>query len=244
MIRDTKTVSSTSSQASASDCSTDELRLLSRIQRRVPIEHTVTSIAGREYPWTRVVDPDSLLLNALSRSEQGTVELDPFWAATWRAAQGLDAFLGSLPSIADKRILELGGGSGRAGISAGLRGANVVITDAVPMALLVCRFNARCVANRVHVRLLDWRDRNSQLEPFPIILGSDIVYDPKLFPILEPCLRRHLQPGGSVYLSEPQRHTGDRFEKWIVAAGWHCKSSFIDLNDGQREIRIFSLSLP
>ena len=217
-----------------------EARLLARIQQQVPIEHTTTTIAGQEYPWTRVVDPDSLLLNALSKSQEGTVELDPFWAASWRAAQGLDQFLGTLPCLNGIRILELGGGSGRAGISAGMRGAKVLITDAVPTALMVCKFNARQVSDKVQVRLLDWRDRNMQIQPFPIIIGSDIVYDFRLFPVLEPCLRRHLAPGGVAYLSEPQRHTGDRFEKWILAAGWKCTSSLVDLGDGQRQIRIFS----
>lgn len=221
----------------------DELRLLARIQKQVPIEHTSTTIAGVKYPWTRVVDPDSLLSNALSKSLEGTVELDPFWAASWRAAQGLDHFLGTLDSLQGVRILELGGGSGRAGISAGMRGADVLITDAVPTALMVCKFNSRQVAEKVQVRLLDWRDRETQLKPFPIIIGSDIVYDHKLFPILEPCMRRHLTPGGVIYLSEPQRHTGDRFEKWIVAAGWVCSSSFVDLKDGQRQIRIFTCRL-
>lgn len=220
-----------------------EARLLARIQQQVPIEHTSTMIAGQEYPWTRVVNPESLLINALSKSQEGTAELDPFWAASWRAAQGLDQFLGTLPCLSGLRILELGGGSGRAGISAGIRGADVLITDAVPTALMVCKFNARQVSEKVQVRLLDWRDRNTQLQPFPIIIGSDIVYDSKLFPILEPCMRRHLVPGGVVYLSEPQRHTGDRFEKWIVAAGWRCTSTLIDLGDDQRQIRIFSCQL-
>jgi len=223
--------------------STNDARLLARIQKQVLIEHTSTTIAGREYPWTRVVDTDSLLSSALSQSREGTVELDPFWAASWRAAQGLDRFLGTIPNLAGMRVLELGGGSGRAGISAGLRGAEVLITDAVPTALMVCRFNARQVSNNVRVRLLDWRDRNTQLQPFPMIIGSDIVYDVKLFPVLEPCMRRHLTPNGVVYLSEPQRHTGDRFEKWIMAAGWKCTSSFFDLEDGQREIRIFCCRL-
>jgi len=223
--------------------SISEARLLNRIQRSVPLEHTITKIAGREYPWTRVVDPEALLLNAISRNQEGTVELDPFWAASWRAAQGLDAFLGTLPELNGVRILELGGGSGRAGISAGLRGANVLITDAVHMALMVCRYNARLVSENVQLRLLDWRDRDTHLRPFPIIIGSDIVYDPKLFPILEPCMRRHLAPGGVAYLSEPQRHTGDRFEKWIVAAGWKCQPVFIDLGDREREIRVFALSI-
>ena len=220
-----------------------ESNLLARIQRLVPIEHTTTTVAGIEYPWTKVVDPDSLLINALSKSDEGTVELDPFWAATWRAAQGLDQFLGTLPSLPGTRILELGGGSGRAGISAGLRGAKVLITDAVPTALLVCKFNARGVSNNVQVRLLDWRDPNTHVPRFPIIIGSDIVYDPRLFPILEPCLRRYTAPGGVVYLSEPQRHTGDRFEKWIMAAGWHCTTSLVELEDNQRDIRIFTCQL-
>jgi len=209
----------------------------------VPIEHTSTLIAGCEYPWTRVVDTDSLLLNALSKSQDGTAELDPFWAASWRAAQGLDQFLGTLPNLSGVRILELGGGSGRAGISAGIRGAKVLITDAVPTALMVCKFNARKVADKVQVRLLDWRDRDTQLQPYPMIIGSDIVYDFTLFPILEPCMRRHLAPGGVVYLSEPQRHTGDRFEKWIVAAGWQCSSSYVDLGDDHRKIRVFACRL-
>lgn len=221
----------------------DEVRLLARIQKQVPIEHTSTTIAGQEYPWTRVVDLDSLLSHAVSKSLDGTVELDPFWAAAWRSAQGLDKFLGTLDSVQGVRILELGGGSGRAGISAGIRGADVLITDAVPTALMVCKFNSRQVAEKVQVRLLDWRDRETQLKPFPIIIGSDIVYDHTLFPILEPCMRRHLAPGGVIYLSEPQRHTGDRFEKWIVAAGWACSSSFMDLEDGQRQIRIFTCCL-
>lgn len=221
----------------------NEARLLARIQQQVPLEHTLTTIAGKEYPWTRVVDPDSVLLNAILKSCEGRIELDPFWAASWRAARGLDEFLATIPCLNGVRILELGGGSGRAGISAGLRGADVLITDVVPTALMVCRFNARQISEKVRVRHLDWRDRNTQLQPFPIIIGSDIVYDFKLFPILEPCMRRHLAPGGVVYLSEPQRHTGDRFEKWILAAGWKCTSSLVDLGDDERQIRIFSCRL-
>lgn len=219
------------------------LELLSRIQRLVSVEHTSTRIADTAYPWTKVVDPDALLRRAVSQSREESVELNPFWAASWRAAQGLDKYLGSIRAINQCRVLELGGGSGRAGISAGLRGAKVVITDAVPTALLVCRFNARQVEDRVSVRKLDWRDRNSALGRFPIILGSDIVYDPKLFPILEPCLRRHLEPDGSVYLSEPYRHTGDQFEPWMQAAGWRCKNYQVDLDDGERAIRIFHCQL-
>lgn len=219
------------------------IRILHRLQRLVPIEHVWTEIAGKNYPWTRVVNPDRLLEDALASGTDGCVETDPFWAATWRAAIGLDRYLSRLGPLDNLRVLELGGGSGRAGIAAGLRGANVWITDASRMALLMCRYNARFIADRVRVRKLEWSDTQAWSDRFPVILGSDIVYNPSLYPILEPCLRRSLAHNGVVLLSEPQRHTGDRFETWIRAAGWNCQSTLMDLRDGEREIRIFECRL-
>jgi predicted nicotinamide N-methyase len=219
------------------------LKLLKRLERMVELEHVHTEIAGTSYPWARVVNPDQLLEQTLRNEQPESASIDPFWAATWRAAQGLDRFLGTLQLPTDSRILELGGGSGRAGISAALRGASVCITDASRMALIMCRFNARFVSDRVTVRKLDWANLAGFHERFPIVLGSDIVYNPSLYPILEPCMRQVLEPNGVVLLSEPQRHTGDRFENWIRQAGWQCDSCLIDLKDGQREIRIFQCTL-
>ena len=219
------------------------LKLLKRLERRVQIVHGQTQIAGQDYPWARVLDPDQLLEQTLSNDRPESAALDPFWAANWRAAQGLDRYLDRLGITADTRILELGGGSGRAGISAALRGAQVWITDASSMALIMCRYNARFLANRIQVRKLDWSDTKGFEHRFPIVIGSDIVYNPSLYPILEPCMRQVIEHNGIVLLSEPQRHTGDRFESWIRKAGWQCNSHLIDLEDGQREIRIFQCRL-
>ncbi|MCU0717515.1 MAG: protein N-lysine methyltransferase family protein [Pirellula sp.] len=233
-----------------SEARRERAKLLARIQSKVPVEETITSIAEKTISWIKVTDPDRLLLTALEKGEQGGFEVDPFWAAAWRAAVGMDRFLGELSSSlgsdgwTDLPVLELGGGSGRAGISAAMRGARVVITDASSTAMLVCRYNAWHVRNKVLVRRLDWRDRNQHLGYFPILVGSDIVYDPKLFPILEPCMRRHLTQGGAVYLSEPQRHTGERFRSWIQSAGWLIREHYVDLEDGEKKIRIFECRLP
>ncbi len=222
-------------------------QLLRRLQRLVSIEHVHTRIADVDYPWTRVVDTDPLLesalRNALRNNVDECVEQDPFWAATWRAAIGLDHFLSSFEGLDGLDVLELGGGSGRAGISAALRGARVCITDASNMALLICRYNARFLADRVAVRRLEWSQPTELHRRYSLILGSDIVYNPNLYPILEPCMRQAVADDGVVLLSEPQRHTGDRFEKWIRAAGWRCDSTLLELGDDQRAIRIFQCRL-
>ncbi len=217
-------------------------QLLQRIERLFPLEHTSIEIHGQPYPWTRVIEPDRLLEEALARNDRSPAELDPFWAAHWRASIGLERFLDQL-ELRDVPVLELGCGSGRVGIGAALRGAKVTITDAVGPAMLVARYNARFVRDRLCVRRLEWSRERLPTTDFPFILGSDIVYDPSLHPILEPCLRRHLGREGAVYLSEPQRHTGDRFRRWIQTAGWQLRESFVDLEDGHRPIRIFCLRL-
>jgi len=216
--------------------------LLARIEQIVSMEHIWTSIAQCVYPWTQVRDPDRLLMRALSREEAGTPELDPFWAATWRAAIGLERFLDRF-DLKDQRVLDLGSGSGRSGIGAALRGAIVTMTDLAGTAILVSRYNARFVEDHVECRRLDWTDETLPGDRFKWIIGSDIVYDPKLHPILEPCLRRHLAHGGRVLLSEPQRHTGDRFSHWIRSAGWRLEIHLQSLDDNNRDLRIFELSL-
>ncbi len=125
-----------------------------------------------------------------------------------------------------------------------MRGANVVMTDVVGCAMLVARFNARFIRSRVSIRRLEWKEEQIPGAKFQYILGSDIVYDPALHPIIEPCLRRHLHRDGVVLLSEPQRHTGDRFRNWITTAGWQLQEHYIDLGDNNRSIRIFELRLP
>jgi predicted nicotinamide N-methyase len=220
----------------------DDQKILARIQKQFAIEDTTTELNSQSYPWSRVIDPDRLLEEALSRKDRSSTDLDPFWAAHWRASIGLERFLDSL-DIANQRVLDLGCGSGRVGIGAALRGAKVVMTDAVGAAMLIAKYNARFVRDRVQIRRLEWKEEQLPGPKFKMIFGSDIVYDPSLHSILEPCLRRHLTRDGVVYLSEPQRHTGDRFQRWIIAAGWNLSETYIDLDDGHRPVRIFSLSL-
>ena len=243
-------------------------RLKSRIERTVTLVTEPLELGGRHFDWYRVANPDVLLQSAAKNSTQPAEELDPFWAATWRAAIGLDRFLQRLP-LADVRVLELGCGSGQAGIGAAAQQAQVTMTDAVGLALMVARLNAwpllssnpmtsQLIASsptthrpntghpttshqqaRIHFQRLRWTIDQLTAAPFPIIIGSDIVYDPNLFPLLNQCARQHLAEGGRMYLSEPHRHTGDRFSTFIRTAGWQTTEHDIDLQDHRIPIRIF-----
>lgn len=213
------------------------LRLKASIELSVSLVPTTIVLANQQFIWYRVSNPDQLLETAVE-SELPPEEVDPFWAATWRAALGLDRFLDRF-DLQDRRILELGCGSGQAGVAAAARGANVTMTDAVPLALEVARLNAWPVRERVQLSQLNWKDPQLECEPFPMIIGSDLVYDPDLFPLLDGCARLYLQPAGKLLLSEPHRHTGDHFSSWIRRAGWQTIEHHVDLNDERIPIRIF-----
>ncbi len=213
-------------------------RLKARIERTVTLITEPLELGGQHFDWYRVANPDVLLQKAANNNQAPAEDLDPFWAATWRAAIGLDKFLQRMP-LRDVRVLELGCGSGQAGVGAAAQQARVTMTDAVGLALMVAKLNAWTLRDRIHFQRLRWDLDQLKQAPFPVLIGSDLVYDPSLFSMLNRCARSHLSEGGRMYLSEPHRHTGDRFSKWILDAGWQSAEHDVDLLDGRVPIRVF-----
>ena len=135
----------------------------------------------------------------------------PFWASLWPAARGLALFLWQDQHIAGIETLELGAGTGLPGIVAALKGASVVQTDFIPDALLFCQENAAINgAKTIRQVLADWRDfRIPGL--YPLILGSDILYEPLLHSNLVEIIDQKLAPGGRVLIADPGRKTVMQF---------------------------------
>lgn len=216
--------------------------LRTAIEKKVKLESTPICLGGKKLDWLRVANPDDLLELAVEVDAEGIeARHDPFWAATWRAALGLDAFLANViePGV---RVLELGCGSGQAGVGAALRGAQVTSTDSVELAMQVAQLNAWELGDRIEYHTLVWGRgclRGDTFPPFPILIGSDLVYDPALFESLEQCARQHLATDGRMYLSEPHRHSGDKFSTWIREAGWNTVEHDQDLRDGRVMVRVF-----
>lgn len=170
----------------------DKMRLKARIEQSVLLSCQPLVLGGQLFDWYRVVDPEILLTKAVSNeAQEPAAELDPFWAATWRAAIGLDRFLQQV-ELKDVSVLELGCGSGQAGVGAAAQQARVTMTDAVGLALMVARLNAWPVSDRIRFRRLRWTIDELDVPPFSVIIGSDLVYDPQLFPLLDAYMRHSL----------------------------------------------------
>ncbi|MDP6376361.1 MAG: 50S ribosomal protein L11 methyltransferase [Pseudomonadales bacterium] len=116
------------------------------------------------------------------------VILEPaYWAFCWGSGLALAALLLEQPHwVAGKRVLDLGSGSGVAGIAAAMAGARAVTAcDTDPDARLATETNA--VLNDVEIRVIDRLETGNDL-----ILMADVLYDEQNLPLLE-AARRHAQ---------------------------------------------------
>ena len=201
-----------------------------------------TIVAGQSTQLAVASDPDGMLIDACERQDAGEEGvIDPFWAATWRAASGLDHYLDRL-DLVGTRVLELGCGTGHAGLAAVLRGANVVMTDGVDDPLLLVRMSTHEVSDRCRVERLRFGVDRLNDPAFPLILGSDVTYLRTLWPQLDQCLHDHLAVGGEVLLSDPFRIIANEFRDWIQDHGWQYAEHKIDLaDDPLHPIRVMQL---
>lgn len=105
-----------------------------------------------------------------------------YWAFCWGSGQALARYLLTNPEIVrGARILDLGSGSGVAGVAAALAGAaEVVACDTDPNARAASALNARL--NDVQISI---STDLAQCGTFDRVLMADVLYDAANLPLLE-----------------------------------------------------------
>lgn len=116
--------------------------------------------------------------DAGERQGTGTV----IWECGIVLAKYLDAENRRSPNwLRRKRVLELGSGTGVAGLAACALGANVCLTDVAEVLPLLqenVKLNERWLEGEVRVRELDW-EKTSLADSFDIVLAADLVFAPR-----------------------------------------------------------------
>ena len=175
-------------------------------------------IAGRTYEIAAVRDQDALLQAVQTEDD---LQHFPYGLMLWASAVGLAEYMAAQQArFIGKPVLEIGAGVGLAGLVAAHLGAIVTQTDYLNNALDFCRYNA--AANNieaVEVRQGDWRDWPADLPLFPLVIGSDVLYERALHPILLDLLPRLLLPNGTLLISDPLRPQALDFMERLEADG-------------------------
>jgi predicted nicotinamide N-methyase len=174
-------------------------------------------------------DPDCLLQD-LEEPATGAPEhfVDPYWAKIWPAAPLLAAAVLRSPILPGPKALELGCGSGLAGIAALAAGLDVTFSDYVPLAVELAKENAaRNGFPGASGMVLDWKQ--PQGEKFPLLLGADITYDRTNFPPLLDTVEAMLATGGEAWFGDAGRGPAEEFVRRTQERGWIV--SRFDAND-------------
>lgn len=160
---------------------------------------------------------DPTILWARLEASAGRRLPPPYWASAWSGGQAIARFLlDRRETVEDLRVLDLGSGSGLAGIAAALAGAAVVVgNDVDPYAAVAIAANAR--ANGVDVvplvaDLLDCEECLAAGPPADVVLAGDALYDDELADRVVPFLRAAAGRGARVLVGDPGRGrttTGD-----------------------------------
>ncbi|MBW1682771.1 MAG: methyltransferase domain-containing protein [Deltaproteobacteria bacterium] len=139
----------------------------------------------------------------------------PLWAKVWEASLVLADYLAGIPADPDTPILEIGCGAGVVGIVASAFGHRVTMMEydalAVQFATANAHLNLPDENRRPLVLTTDWNVPEVVESPFPLIVGSEVVYSRKNFDPLFRLFEHLLAPGGRIVLCEGMRETSMAF---------------------------------
>ena len=190
-----------------------------RLRNRYHIKETEIKCLNQNLVTLSIADLDELLDQVASEEDI------PFWAELWPSALGLlEHFKEDKESLIGRSILELGCGTGLAGLGVLLLGGNLTQSDYVPEALQFAAVNAsRNGLSPAQSLLADWRNFNT-VNRYDIIYGADILYEKKFHPDLKRIFLEFLKPNGQIILADPGRKYAEEFVNELCQEGWKCKS--------------------
>lgn len=154
-------------------------------------------------------------VDVLTSTGQGPT---PYWAVAWPAGVGLARYLAER-DLRGLAVLEVGCGVGISSLGAAVAGAQVLATDNETAALRLLHMNARRNHLPMRAAVADWRAWPLRAR-FPLVIGSDVTYEPAAFPALLQVLADSLAPGGKVLLTDPGRLSTTAFQQAATSAGW------------------------
>ena len=167
-------------------------------------------VGACSFTLTLPVAPDAFLDDAAVLEANRTSDHMPYWSLLWPASFLMARLIPKVTEeqpVGSSRGLEIGAGIGLVGIAALAAGLDVTFSDYDETAVRLAQHNA---AQNGFVGqpavLFDWRKFDeAKLEPFPLILGCDVVYEQPNHPLVLNVLERLLEPGGTGWLGDPGR---------------------------------------
>ncbi|MCS6866072.1 MAG: methyltransferase domain-containing protein [Gemmataceae bacterium] len=193
--------------------------------------HETVFVGDYTFRIQRPATADQLLDHPWCRSAYVADEYVPYWPTLWPSARMLAKAVLREPwerYPQPVEVLEIGCGLGLAGIAGLARGLHVTFSDVDETALAFAAANAQLNGFRTGYRtqLLDFRcpPRNRR---FPVVIGSDLMYEERLVDPLVALLAAVLAPGGVCWIADPDRLPARVFRWKLEEAGYSVTTELV-----------------
>lgn len=202
-----------------------------------PSDYSVTvrpvDLGGKRLKLHLVAEPNALA-DAVDPGTFAEDERFPYWAELWPSAVALARHL-LRQDLRGIEALELGCGTGLAGVAAAMAGAKVLFTDFEADALAFARANHALNLGRPgETRLVDWRSPPRNLR-FPLVIAADVLYERRFLLPFVHCLQRTVGAGGRALIAEPGRAIAEGTVERLEGRGWQRGLHLEEFTFGGRE---------
>jgi predicted nicotinamide N-methyase len=139
-----------------------------------------------------------------------------YWDRIWPSEVALSEYLihQFFPTkLTGAKVLEIGCGTGVAGVVAAQLGAFTMFSDMVPITLEAVK--ETCHKNQlrnVDTCTLDWSEKIQSKERYDYVIGSEVFYDEAILADISHVLEQVLAPGGKGIFCDPNRLGLDTIE--------------------------------
>ncbi|CAN5584096.1 hypothetical protein BH11PLA2_BH11PLA2_34910 [soil metagenome] len=191
-------------------------------------------VEGKTFTIERPRGLDQVFDHPAVRAAYAADEYIPYWADLWASARMMaktilrEPWEKITPHFGSPlRCLELGCGLGLGGIAALSQGLHVTFSDCDEGAVQFAVTNAKLNKFRDFAALpIDFRSPPDDVT-FPVIIGSDVMYEERLVEPLVELIDKLLLPGGLCLITDPDRLAAKSF-RWLVQnAGLDVDPQFV-----------------
>lgn len=196
-------------------------------------ERELVIVEGTTFKLDRPGGHDLLFDHPAVRAAYAADSYIPYWSELWPAARMLAKAIlrepwDEYPKPSDGKLeaLEVGCGLGLAGIAALKRGLRVTFSDIDQLAVRFATENARLNGFRDFTTMaIDLRCPPPDVR-FPVIIGSDLLYEPRMVDPVVNFISTTLAPGGVCLIADPDRESARPFRWAIQNAGLTTECAF------------------
>lgn len=195
------------SPALSAEASAMVQRTLASLREEFDVSQSEFSIAGRMVTIYHPRNADDLI----SEKDYVKDERLPYWADIWPSSRVLAEYVARMRAD-NRRVLELGCGSGLVSVAAAIAGFELTASDYYEDALRFTALNVLANTGKlIETREADWRHFPHDMGRFDLVVASDVLYEREYATLVASVIDRTLTGRGTALIGDPGRLAAPEF---------------------------------